>query len=114
MMDALSQSWTWLLDEQNRGAVGLIFTVSAGIAGGAYKLYTKFWKSPPGPSVSARGGAMVAGGGISATAHPGGTAIIATGPVTVNDVDTIVKGLEAGYQRELAARDRELASYRDR
>ena len=114
MMDALSQIWTWLLDEQNRGAAALIFTGIIAVGGAAWKLYTKFSKSPPGPSVSASGSAMAAGGDISATAHPGGTAIIATGPVTVNDVDTIVKGLEAGYQRELAARERELVGYRDR
>ena len=108
MMDALSQIWTWLLDEQNRGAVTLILAGITAVGAAAWKIYEKFSKSPPGPSVSASGGAMAAGGDISATAQPGGTAIIATGPVTVNDVDKIVKGLEAAHERELAGyQDRE-------
>jgi tetratricopeptide (TPR) repeat protein len=83
--------WAWLLDEDNRAAVGFVGAgVAAAVAAG-WAVYvhvsSKRKGSDPAPAVTADHGGVAAGGHVSATAETGGTAVIQTGSgtVTVNN-----------------------------
>ncbi len=86
-MNSLGKFWDWLANSRHQKTLaflgaGLVVVVSAG-----WQLYQHFYESkvPAGaPSVNAGQDGIAAGQSVTATAAPGGTAVVAGGAVNVN------------------------------
>ena len=55
--------WQWLLDENNRGVIGVILTVIGLICGGIWKLYQSRLSTPPVSQNTVNQGAVIVTGG---------------------------------------------------
>ncbi len=78
--------WEWLSDPTNQKTMAFIGGGIVVVAGSVWKVYVHLAKKKElssSPQISASGGGIVAGGNVTATAQPGGTAVIATGEVNI-------------------------------
>ncbi|HEV8712432.1 MAG TPA: tetratricopeptide repeat protein [Candidatus Binatia bacterium] len=114
-MPRLQCVWGWLSNKKNQTTLAFISGGLIIAVGGIWQAYLYFSEKPKeAPKVTAAGGGIAAGENISATASPGGTAIVATGNVTIGIMPeqfaTELKRREQETRHELAqasAGDRE-------
>jgi hypothetical protein len=86
-MSRLQIVWDWISTKGNQTTLVFIGGGLAAILTGAWAVYLHFSKKPSAsPTVTASEGGMAAGGNISVTASPGGTAIVAAGNVTIGGI----------------------------
>ncbi|UVJ44301.1 tetratricopeptide repeat protein [Pseudomonas sp. LS1212] len=77
--------WAHLNEEHTQRTIAFIGAGIAAVVTATWTAYVYFAEKPslPPSGVSATQGGMATGGDISATAAPGGVAVVATGPVTI-------------------------------
>ena len=103
------RSWAWVSDPNHQRTLGFIGAGIAAVAVAGWTVYVHFSeKVTPvaAPGVSASNGGIATGGDVTAKAGRGGTAIVATGPVTigitVEQYDANLKRREQEVREELA------------
>ncbi len=83
------RSWAWVSDPNHQRTLGFIGAGITAVAIAGWTVYGHFSDkvtpvAPPG--VSASNGGIATGGNVTAKAGPGGTAIVATAPVTISGI----------------------------
>lgn len=106
--------WEWLSKRKNQRTLAFIGSRLVVLVGAGWTVYLHWEKKkepPPSPQISASRGGIAAGGNVTATAQPGGTAVIATGDVTIGITleqhHDFLKQREEELRAELAKASRE-------
>ena len=95
--------WARLSDGRTQRTLAFLGAGVAAVAGATWTAYVHFAEKQraPTPDVAATQGGIAAGGNVTATAPPGGIAVVASGPVTI--------GITlAEYEERFKRREREL------
>lgn len=113
-MKPLKAAWRWLSQSKNQKTLSWISGGLIVVAGGLWQGYLHFSEKPknePTPTISAAGGGIAAGGNVSATAAPGGNAVINTGSGSIT-IGISLEQYAAGLKRreqEVRAQLREVS-----
>lgn len=96
--------WGWLSDDKRQRTLAFVGAGLAVVIGGGWQAYLhlteKPKESPPPSTITASNGGIATAGGITATASGSGTAVVATGPVTITQFNGItLEQYEAGLKR---------------
>ncbi|MGH6846847.1 MAG: hypothetical protein ACREC0_05255, partial [Methylocella sp.] len=100
-MTLLTSAWAWVSNKRNQATLAFIGGGLVVAIAGAWAVYLHFSEKPKESlTVTASGGGIAAGGNVSPTATSGGTAVVTSGPVTVNTFNGItLEQYEAGLKR---------------